>query len=140
MNQAAQWLCGVHDFSVFGREQEGDPRSPIRNLSRLAVIREVDKTDPFGYGYVRIEAECDFFLWNMCRRLVGLLVNVGMGEVGVGELTSVLGTEFRRPPSQSRSKFVTTAPAKGLCLSKVWYLPTGVGLDPSSPAGPSISA
>ena len=70
----------------------------------------------------------------MCRRLVGLLVNVGVGEVSVKEMVSVLGSEFKQPPSQVKTKYVTTAPAKGLCLSKVWYHPSGNGADPTIPA------
>ena len=66
---------------------------------------------------VTITATCNRFLWNMMRRIVGTLVQVGLGkmsETAVGELLAA--------KSQPTSRLaVYTAPARGLCLDHVFY-------------------
>lgn len=46
-------------------------------------------------------------------RLVGVLVEVGLGRLAVSELKAALGTAFNLPPHRLRDRFVVTAPAKG---------------------------
>ena len=145
-----------------GQEQRRiDKRSPIRCLQRLQVIR-MSIPDPVPiesatlvedsqrlqskkdskseseippFGELRIIAEADFFLWNMCRRLVGLLVQVGLHSIEISDITKHLGTEVKTPMDNSiKAKFVVTAPAKGLCLESVMYDGDGVGSDPSMPS------
>ena len=92
----------IHDSSMFGRVQQGDPRSPIRNLSRLVVIRESTHA---RLGMDSCESKLNaIFSVEHVQRLVGLLVNVGTGKVGMEELCSVLGTEFQQPPKHLKSK------------------------------------
>ena len=147
MNQVAELFVGVHDFSVFGRQfafssgqiqTRFDVRSPIRCLHTLKVVRlpaENDKNDghdrePSTFGRIRIVAEADFFLWNMCRRLVGLLVQVGLHIVTLEEIQKHLGTEFKLiTDNRIKQKFIATAPAKGLCLDQVFYNINGIGGD-----------
>jgi tRNA U38,U39,U40 pseudouridine synthase TruA len=72
---------------------------------------------------VAIRIAGDFFLWNMCRRLAGLLVMVGLGQCSAEDVAR-----------DAAACLVQTLPPKGLELQEVWYAPDGCGLDPNSPA------
>ena len=148
MEETAAMLVGVHDFTVFGRTpnfssgQEPhhlDARSPVRCVHMLHIHRvplndpsaadnEFSNTNTNTFGRVRITCEADFFLWNMCRRLVGLLVQVGLHIVTPAQVSKHLGTTFNVLTDNAiKQKFVMTAPAKGLCLDQVFYDSNGAG-------------
>ena len=105
MRQAANLLKGRHDFKAFytdGRLAE-DTRRTLRSLT----VRSEKN------GMIQIIAEADGFLYHMVRRIVGLLLDIGKGK---------------HPPTIVReilrgrgSAIAHTAPAKGLCLTKVIY-------------------
>lgn len=67
---------------------------------------------------VEIRIKGDFFLWNQCRRIVGLLVEVGRGRCSVDDVRADVA-----------SCRLVTAPAKGLCLEEVYYDTRGRGVD-----------
>lgn len=96
----------------------GDPVKHMRSLvvERMPLLERGDASDSAG-GIVTITATCNRFLWNMMRRIVGTLVQVGLGkmsETAVGELLAA--------KSQPTSRLaVYTAPARGLCLDHVFY-------------------
>lgn len=97
MRAAAARLVGRNDFASFGLA--GAPRrTTVRTLARL----DVGELGPL----VVVTAVGDGFLRGMVRRLVGTLVEVGLGRTDAGEA-------FRRPGP--------TAPARGLTLEKVFY-------------------
>ena len=97
MRNAAARLVGRNDFGPFGLA--GAPRrTTVRTLARL----DVEERGPL----VIVTAVGDGFLRGMVRRLVGTLVEVGLGRTDAGEA-------FRRPGP--------TAPARGLTLEKVFY-------------------
>ncbi|MHB1044739.1 MAG: tRNA pseudouridine(38-40) synthase TruA [Thermoanaerobaculia bacterium] len=97
MRSAAARLVGRNDFAPFGLA--GAPRrTTVRTLARLDVEERG--------ALVVVTAVGDGFLRGMVRRLVGTLVEVGLGRTDAGEA-------FRRPGP--------TAPARGLTLEKVFY-------------------
>lgn len=97
MRNAAARLVGRNDFAPFGLA--GAPRrTTVRMLARL----DVDECGPL----VVVTAVGDGFLRGMVRRLVGTLVEVGLGRTDAEEA-------FRHPGP--------TAPARGLTLEKVFY-------------------
>lgn len=68
MRQAAQYLCGRHDFSSFRAAQCQAP-TPIRDLRRLDIQRRGE--------YLVFWFSADAFLHHMVRNLLGALVEVG---------------------------------------------------------------
>lgn len=76
-----------------------------------------------GGGRLRIQLTADRFLWRMVRLLVGKLLQIGKGEMSVGELENLL-------IEKTQLKVWNPAYPQGLFLSKVIYpyleLPTHV--------------
>ena len=120
MNNAAARLVGTRDFSHFAIMQDGDEREPVRQLRRLDIVRvgtvEFEGDSESGcstIGRVLVVAEADFFLYKMCRKIVGTLVAVGRGILPEKAIDEILnGDGVGR---------VVTAPASGLCLQEVFY-------------------
>jgi tRNA pseudouridine38-40 synthase len=106
MNEAAEFLLGLHDFVAFCRRRDG--ATTIRDLQRLRWTR--DGT------VVSAEVSADAFCHSMVRSLVGALLAVGEGRKPVGWPASML-TASTRPST------VTVAPAHGLTLVGVDYPP-----------------
>lgn len=97
MRAAAARLVGRRDFARFGLA--GSPRkTTVRTLVRL----DVEEEGPL----VVVTALGDGFLRGMVRRLVGTLLEAGLGRSDPEEA-------FRRPGP--------TAPARGLTLERVFY-------------------
>ena len=114
MRQAAAHFIGEHDFSAF-RAAACQSRTPMRNLTRLDIIRNVQM--------VAIEVEANAFLHHMVRNIVGTLVRVGTGEASPEWIVELLASRDRKLAGM-------TAPAAGLSLVTVRY-PERFGL----PAG-----
>lgn len=108
MDRAAAFLVGRHDFAAFaGAGHSVDKQSnTIRNLFRLHCWRQSER--------VHIEATADAFLPHMVRNLVGTLLLVGSGQRRAEDVTDILASRDRRQAGR-------TAPAKGLCLTRVQY-------------------
>ncbi len=104
MRQAASLLCGTHDFSAFrtGRSK----KSAVRRLDRIEIFRSGEE--------LCIDYTGSAFLYNMARILTGTLVAVGSGRMAAEDVESVLA-------SRDRASAGPTAPAQGLCLTKVYY-------------------
>lgn len=106
MRQAAQRLCGRHDFRSFTALNGPEKEDTVRDLRRLEVI---------GRGrHIRIVAEADGFLYKMVRSLVGVLVSVGEGRLTPAQVTEILA-------ARRRTALVQTAPPQGLFLDRVYY-------------------
>jgi tRNA pseudouridine38-40 synthase len=65
-------------------------------------------------GLLLVRVEGSHFLWKMVRRMVGVLVLVGRGELPPGEVERLLSAPS---PLVARA----TAPASGLFLERVFY-------------------
>ena len=105
MARAGSVLEGRHDFSSFGAAD----RSPVRTVYAVRVRRN-GRT-------VTIDVRADAFLRGMVRRMVAVLLEVGLGKVDVAAVRSALagpGPAFDG----------AAAPAKGLCLRHVAYRPS----------------
>ena len=104
MNEAAGHLVGAHDFSSFGRVEEG--ASAERNLFELRAERDGD--------LIRIRARANAFIQQMVRSLVGTLIRVGEGRRSPDDMPGVLA-------ARDRSAAGPVAPPHGLCLVSVEY-------------------
>jgi len=110
MSQAAAMLVGRHDFSCFravdaARAEE----SPIVVVERAEL--EVDGE------LILFRIEASHFLWRMVRRVVGLLVRIGTGQVAIERLPDLLNGRC----SADLDIAAWTAPASGLFLEQVTY-------------------
>src|SRR5262249_51001406 len=108
MNGAAQALVGRHDFAAFcgstaGREH---PTRTVRTLFRLHCWRDGDR--------VLVDATADAFLPHMVRNLVGAVLRGGTGQATVADGGAGLAPRGRCLAGRA-------APARGLCLTRVWY-------------------
>jgi len=105
MRAAAQWLLGQHDFSAF-RAAECQARSPLRNLTKISIIREGD--------IVAFELQANAFLHHMVRNIVGCLVYVGKHKYPPEWVQRLLA-------GRERSQAAPTFPAEGLYLAGIRY-------------------
>jgi tRNA pseudouridine38-40 synthase len=110
MSEAAEALMGRHDFVCFRAE---DPSKPGEST---VVVVENAGIETHGHMVVfRIEAS--HFLWRMVRRIVGVLVRLGRGEITPEDYRQLL--EGRADPRLDVAAW--TAPASGLFLEDVRY-------------------
>ena len=110
MQQAVSLLAGRHDFICF---RAADPTRPDES-----TIVEVERAEiEVEEDIVQVRIEASHFLWRMVRRLVGVLVRVGTGEVTVQEFEKLLSG--RCNPKLDVAAW--TAPASGLFLEEIRY-------------------
>lgn len=107
MKEAAEHLIGTHDFTSFsassGMENE---ESRVRTVSKIQIARKgtMIAFDVVGKG----------FLYKMVRSFAGALLDIGCGKINPVQLKEIL-------VGQKRTEKIVSAPAKGLCLEKVYY-------------------
>jgi tRNA pseudouridine38-40 synthase len=110
MRQAAALCVGLHDFQSF-TDDDPEEKSTKVLLERLAIETAGDGDDG---GLLVIRISGSHFVWKMVRRLVGVLVGVGRGEVTQQAMRSFLVQKSDIPAK-------LTAPASGLFLEWVRY-------------------
>ncbi|MBZ5610130.1 MAG: tRNA pseudouridine(38-40) synthase TruA [Acidobacteriia bacterium] len=110
MAQAARMLIGRHTFVCF---RAADPSRP--DDSTIVVVEDAGVDLDGDLILFRITAS--HFLWRMVRRVVGVLVRLGKGELSVQDFAGLL--EGRANPSLDVAAW--TAPASGLFLERVEY-------------------
>jgi tRNA pseudouridine38-40 synthase len=111
MKEAARLFTGTHDFSNFTKRSE---RNPVRTVSHLEVIDQAD--------IICFDVKGESFLWNMVRKIITVLVNVGYGEIEINDVSEYLNPQ--------RKVFITPAPAEGLILMDVTYDKVKFVVDP----------
>jgi len=105
MREAADILCGTHDFSAF-TSAKNMKKSAVRKLNSIDISEEK--------GELRISLTSDGFLYNMVRIIVGTLLEVGAGERSAQSVAEALN-------SKERKNAGFTAPPEGLILWHVYY-------------------
>jgi tRNA pseudouridine38-40 synthase len=110
MSEAAELLMGRHDFVCFRALDASKPGESTVVVVENAGIETHDHMVVF-----RIEAS--HFLWRMVRRVVGVLVRLGRGEITPDEFQQLL--DGRADPRLDVAAW--TAPASGLFLEEVRY-------------------
>jgi tRNA pseudouridine38-40 synthase len=106
MNQAAEKLIGLNDFSAFCKDS--DFGTSIRTLQQFTWERT-----HFG---VKATLRADAFCHSMVRALVGSMIPVGEGKRGIEFPLEVL-TDLERHP------LAVTMPPQGLVLEEIYYPP-----------------
>ena len=102
MARAGSVFEGRHDFSSFGAAD----RSPVRTVYAVRIGRN-GRT-------VTIDVRADAFLRGMVRRMVAVLLEVGIGNMNEDEVRAVLA-------GPGRALDGAAAPPKGLTLRRVTY-------------------
>lgn len=105
MRAAARFFVGFHDFASFGDEKPGE-KSTLVELSKCAIRETEDR--------IFIEISGSHFLWKMVRRMVGVLVEIGRGNLPPTAVEDLL-KKYSREPAK------LTAPPSGLFLERVDY-------------------
>ena len=110
MSRSARMLIGRHNFSAFRAEDPSRPdESPIVVVEDAGIETEGD--------LIVFRFTASHFLWRMVRRLVGVLVKLGRGEITAEDFQSLLEGKVN-----SRLDVAAwTAPASGLFLERVIY-------------------
>lgn len=105
MNESLQAVLGSHDFTTF-TNAKSKKKSMVRNITKVEAVREGN--------FVVIKITGDGFLHNMVRKIVGMAVSVGAGELPVDAI-------YKSLEAKDRSMNSMLAPAQGLFLEKVHY-------------------
>jgi tRNA pseudouridine38-40 synthase len=108
MRQAAEAFPGMRDYQSFAEQDRSDDGA----RSTLVLIDRIDIVDAGSLVLVAIEGS--HFLWKMVRRIVGVLVEIGKGDLEISAATRLLTSASDAPAK-------LTAPASGLFLEKVYY-------------------
>ncbi|MEO8573785.1 MAG: tRNA pseudouridine(38-40) synthase TruA [Pyrinomonadaceae bacterium] len=106
MGEAAERLLGKHDFASFCEMDDGKKQPTIVQVDRAEVFVDGD--------LICFRIGASHFLWKMVRRIVGMLAEVGRGNLTYDAFERLL--KFK---SDVPAKF--TAPPSGLFLEKVLY-------------------
>lgn len=109
LHAAAQAYVGEHDFAAFCAAGSDVQGSTVRRVSHCAVTR-----DPEQPEMVLFTVAADGFLYNMVRIMVGTLLDIADGRLASDSIPAILA-------GGDREKAGATAPAKGLCLRRVFY-------------------
>jgi tRNA pseudouridine38-40 synthase len=105
MRRAADGLCGLADFRNF-TDDDPEEKSTKVLVERIVIER--------SGALVLVRVIGSHFLWKMVRRIVGVLVEVGRGNLQADTVASLLGGSSELPAR-------LTAPASGLFLERVFY-------------------
>ncbi len=122
MNEAVLMLKGEHDFKSFQAAGSPPMKSTVREILEAEVVRLPMPEYPgqdlneSGFGLVRVRLVGTGFLKQMVRGIAGTLLQIGENQRKASEMQLVLH-------SKSRELVGPTAPAKGLTLERVWYIP-----------------
>jgi tRNA pseudouridine38-40 synthase len=105
MRSAAQYFIGEHDFTAFS-----NPKTNKKTMFRTIYSIGIEETG----GFTQIRVTGDGFLYNMVRKMVGLLIAVGSGEVDGDAIPQIIASKER-----SRAGYI--ADACGLYLESIAY-------------------
>jgi tRNA pseudouridine38-40 synthase len=124
MQQAAQRFTGMHDFQAFSDDDPDEKSTDV-------LVEEVTLAEAGDLILVRVGGS--HFIWKMVRRMVGVLVEIGKGNLAVEDVAMLLDAgsstfalrataDKKEPAPRPRARPAElTAPAAGLFLERVFY-------------------
>jgi tRNA pseudouridine38-40 synthase len=111
MDRSLKPLRGRHDFEPFTDKRIDPATSTLVEMGTPSLNRHGD--------VILLRLTASHFLWKMVRRIVGVMVKIGTGEVPVETFKTLLSGN---PPAGWRSSIAEwTAPPAGLFLERVIY-------------------
>ena len=105
MREAATLFSGLQDFQSF-TDDDAEEKSTKVKLDPIEIAERGD--------LVLIRVSGSHFIWRMVRRIIGVLVAVGTGELQMDDVREFLDAKSATPAR-------LTAPASGLFLEHVYY-------------------
>lgn len=105
MRKAASSFVGFHDFQSFSDNDPSEGSTEVA-LDTLDIHEDDD--------LIVVHVEGSHFIWKMVRRIVGVLVAIGRGDLAADDVAGLLSG-----PSELPARL--TAPAAGLFLERVYY-------------------
>lgn len=105
MAEVGEYFIGEHDFTAFSNAKS-KKKSMVRSIYSIDIKEEDD--------LIRIRITGDGFLYNMVRKMVGVLIEVGLGKLNGREIPELI-------ESGDRSRLSLLAEAGGLFLEKIEY-------------------
>lgn len=108
MNKAAKAVIGTHDFICFCSSRS-QVKNTVRTIDNIEVRKDCN-------DIISIRITGNGFLYNMVRIIAGTLIEIGSGIRDADSLAAAIETGDRK-------KAGSTAPAKGLTLCSIEYLP-----------------
>lgn len=103
MKKASQHFIGEHDFTAFS-----NAKSKKKSMVRKIYSIEIEE----NAGFIHIRVRGNGFLYNMVRKIVGTLIEVGLGEIDAENIPTILH-------SKERNQTGRMADADGLYLEKI---------------------
>ncbi|MFC0273147.1 tRNA pseudouridine(38-40) synthase TruA [Metabacillus herbersteinensis] len=105
MKKACQHFIGEHDFTTFSNAKS----------KKKSMVREIHSLDiEENAGFIQIRVRGNGFLHNMVRKIVGTLIDVGLGKIEGESIPSILD-------SKERNQAGFPAEPGGLYLEKVEF-------------------
>jgi tRNA pseudouridine38-40 synthase len=105
MRATAEQFSGMKDFRSF-TDDSADEKSTIVGIECIEIAEDGD--------LIVVRVEGSHFLWKMVRRMVGVMVDVGIGGTTIEQAARFLREDSAIPAT-------LTAPASGLFLERVYY-------------------
>jgi len=105
MAKTARLFAGMHDFAAFAEKQELKKSTRVM-LNGIYLYEDADM--------LRLRVIGSHFLWKMVRRLAGVLVEVGRGNLSPVEVAAFLDGSAELPAR-------LTAPPSGLFFERAFY-------------------
>ncbi|HPD56249.1 MAG TPA: tRNA pseudouridine(38-40) synthase TruA [Smithellaceae bacterium] len=106
MRQALGVFHGFHDFSSFADKRMDKNVSTQVNVEKVEIIK--------AEGMIALRIVASHFLWKMVRRIVGVTVEAGRGNLSRSRVENLLASHSEMPAH-------FTAPPSGLFLERVLY-------------------
>jgi tRNA pseudouridine38-40 synthase len=105
MKKAGRFFIGEHDFTAFSNAKS-KKKSMVREIYSIDIAEEE--------GFIQIRVSGNGFLHNMVRKIVGALIEVGLGRIDAEAVLGILETK-------ERNQVNCLADASGLYLEKVEF-------------------
>lgn len=105
IRKACPYFIGEHDFTAYSNAKT-NKKDKVRKIYSL----DVEEAE----GFIQIRVQGDGFLYNMVRKMIGTLIEIGLGEKDPEEIRTIL-------LSKERIQTGGMADAGGLYLEKINY-------------------
>lgn len=105
MKKASQYFIGEHDFTAFS-----NAKSKKKTMMREIYSIDIEEND----GFIQIRVRGNGFLYNMVRKIVGTLIDIGLSETDGENVPIIIN-------SKERNQTGCIADACGLYLEKIEF-------------------
>jgi tRNA pseudouridine38-40 synthase len=112
MQQAAKRFTGMHDFQAFSDDDPDEKSTDV-------LVEDVTIADEGDLILIRVGGS--HFIWKMVRRMVGVLVEIGKGNLEIDQVSILLAGPGDPATRITARPAELTAPASGLFLERVFY-------------------